>query len=198
MRIVFAAGLAGLALVSLTACNKSAPASGDASSGAVAAAPASGPVTLDQIPHRSPGLWSQTIATDGAPAGPGAMQLCVDAASEAKMSVLAQHIQGAHCTPPQFTRNLDGSLAFSESCDMGTAGKIQTTGVMKGDFNSSYTTTMSSTTSGSSIAALNGAHTMVITATRTGPCAPGQKGGDMILANGMVVHAQGAAAPGGQ
>lgn len=191
MRIMVMAGLAGLAAVSLAACNKPGPASGGGAPATVAsAAPvATGPLTADQIPHRKPGLWKQTIAMDGAPAGPDATQLCVDAASEARMSMAAQHIPGAHCASPQFSRNLDGSLSFTESCDMGSNGKIQTSGVMKGDFDSGYTATINSTTSGSPIAAMNGAHTMVVTATWTGPCAPGQVGGDMVLANGMKISA---------
>jgi hypothetical protein len=186
MRSVLAVGLSALSIVSLASCNRSGSTASDASSSTGNAA-ASGPLTADQIPHRKPGLWQQTIAMDGAQAGPG-IQLCVDANSEAKMSLAAQNVPGAHCDTPQFTRNLDGSLTFSSGCDMGANGKIQSTGTIKGDFNSGYTATIDSTTSGSPVAATNGAHTMVVTATWTGPCAPGQVGGDMIFANGMKLN----------
>ena len=198
MRIVFAAGLTAAALVSLAACNKSAPAAGGSSAGASAVAQ-SGPLPADQVPHRKAGLWSQTMSLDGGTLG-GAKKICVDAASEAQMSLAAQSVNGAHCPAPQFTRNLDGTLSFTGVCDMGARGKIQTTGVIKGDFNSGYTATMSSSTSGSPVAAMNGTHTMVITATWTGRCAPGQKGGDMILGNGMKMNPlthEGATAPSG-
>jgi hypothetical protein len=189
MRTVLAAGLLALSIGSLAACNRSGSTASDASSpGGNAAAPAPGPLTADQVPHRKPGLWKQTIAMDGAPAGPGFTELCVDAASEAKMSLAAQNVSGAHCDTPQFTRNLDGTLSFTGGCNMGSNGKVQTTGTLKGDFNSGYTATIASTTSGSPLAAMNGAHTMVITARWTGPCAPGQVGGDMILANGMKIN----------
>jgi hypothetical protein len=181
-------GLSALSIVSLVACNGSGSAGGASSAATVAAGPPSGPLTAGQIPHRKPGLWKQTIAMDGAAAGPGFTELCVDAASEAQMSMAAQNIPGAHCEAPQFTRNLDGTLTFTGSCDMGSNGKVQTTGTLKGDFNSGYTATIASTTSGSPVPAMNGAHTMVITAVWTGPCAPGQVGGDMILANGMKVN----------
>jgi len=185
MRIVSAAGLTVVALVSLAGCNKAAPAAGGSSS---AASVASGPLSADQMPHRKAGLWSQTISMDGGAVG-GATQICIDANSEAQMSLAAaQGAPGAHCAAPQFTRNLDGTLSFTGACDMGANGKIQTTGVIKGDFNSGYTTTMSASTSGSPTAAMNGTHTMVITATWTGTCAPGEKGGDMILANGMKMN----------
>ncbi|HXQ11333.1 MAG TPA: DUF3617 family protein [Caulobacteraceae bacterium] len=189
MRTVLAMGLSALSIVSLVACNRSGSTAGDSSSAAAnAVQPASGPLRADHIPHRKPGLWKQTIAMDGAPAGPGFTELCVDADSEAKMSLAAQNIPGAHCDTPRFTKNLDGTLTFTGGCDMGANGKVQTTGTLKGDFNSAYTATIASTTSGSPVAAMNGAHTMVITAVWTGPCAPGQVGGDMILANGMRIN----------
>jgi hypothetical protein len=201
MRVLITAALAGAALVSLTACNKSASSTGSAGSPVAGAAPAaSGPMTVQQIPHRKPGLWRQTIAMDGESSpGPGT-QLCVDAASEAKMSIVAQHMTGMHCDTPQFSRNLDGSISFSNNCDMGANGKTQTRGTIKGDFNSSYVADMDTKFSGSSMPTMNGDHKMTITATWTGACAPGQKGGDMILANGMkmnVLEHEGAAPSGG-
>jgi Protein of unknown function (DUF3617) len=186
MRVPIAAVLAGVALVALAACNKPEPANAAAASTVPSATTASGPLTAGQMPHRKPGLWRQVMTMDGAsPSGPG-MQLCIDEASEAKMSAFAQRMPGAgHCPPTQFTRNLDGTVTFSESCDTGANGKASTTGVIRGDFNSGYTETMDTQYSGSTVAQLNGAHKMIITATWLGPCAPGQKGGDLVLANGM-------------
>jgi hypothetical protein len=199
MRILFAASLAGVAMVSLAGCNKPAPAGGESSAAVNAAAPTAGPLSADQLPHRKPGLWSQTISMDGGPAGPGAMQLCVDAASEARMNIVAQKTPGAKCTPPQFSRGLDGTISFTSACDMGANGQTKTTGTIKGDFNSGYVATMASTTTGAPVTTMNGAHTMVITASYQGPCAAGQVGGDMILPNGMTVNALADApsAPGG-
>jgi len=199
MRIVLAAGFAAISIASLAACNKAGPTASDASSAGSVGPAVSGPLTADQVPHRRPGLWRQTVAMDGAPVGSGFTQLCVDANSEAKMSLAAQNVPSAHCDAPQFTRNLDGSLTFAGGCDMGANGKLQSTGTIRGDFNSAYTATISTTTSGSPLAAVNGAHNMVITATWTGPCAPGQVGGDMILTNGMKINVlrPAAAAPSG-
>src|ERR1700735_4806353 len=118
MRVTIAAGLTGMALLSLAACNKPATngaATADASAPGGIAAP--GPLTASQIPQRKPGLWKQLISMDGDATGPG-MQLCVDAASEAKMSAFAQHIPGATCVGPTMVRNLDGSINMTESCDM--------------------------------------------------------------------------------
>jgi hypothetical protein len=187
MRVSIAAALTGAALVALGACNRPAPANAAAPGAGAGTAAASGPLALNQIPHRKPGLWKQTMTMDGAaPAGPG-MQLCVDEASEAKMSAFAQRMPGgAHCPPAQFTRNLDGTVSFSESCDMGANGKSASTGTIKGDFNSGYTEEIDTQYSGSPVAQINGDHKMTITATWTGPCAAGQRGGDLIMPNGMT------------
>jgi len=187
MRSFFAASLTGLALVWLAACNQPAPsANGTAAPGAGPAAPAAaGPLTPDQFPHRRPGLWTQVTGMDGPPSGPGT-QMCVDATSEARLSAFAQHVPGATCTPPQLVRNLDGSMNVAESCDMGANGKIVTSGVIRGDFNTSYTEVVDSQISGSSVAQMNGDHKMTVTGTWTGPCAPGQRGGDIILPGGQT------------
>lgn len=184
MRVHIAVGLTGLALVSLAACNKPAPGTGGSAPAAAAPATA-GPISVSQFPRRKPGLWQQTIAMDGPASGPG-MKLCVDATSDAKMQAFAQHAPGATCSPPQLTRNLDGSINIAESCDMGASGKSNSTGVIKGDFNSSYTVVMDTQMSGSPVAQMNGDHKMTITATWTGPCAPGQRGGDMVMPDGTT------------
>ena len=57
--------------------------------------------------------------------------------------------------------------------------------MIKGDLNSGYTEEIDTQYSGSPVAAVNGEHKMTITATWLGPCAPGQRGGDLILPNGM-------------
>jgi hypothetical protein len=188
MRNFIAAAVTALALVPLAACNQPAPSANGpaapaASPGAAPAAP--GPLSAADIPHRRPGLWTQVTAMDGPAIGSG-MQMCVDADSEARLTTFSQHIPGAQCAPPQLVRNLDGSINVSESCDMGANGKVSTTGVIRGDFNTSYTEQMDSQFSGSPVAQMNGDHKMTITATWTGPCAPGQRGGDIILPNGQV------------
>ena len=192
MRVLIVTALAGVALVCLAACNKH-PAAGDAaaSSGAsVASAPAApaGPVTIQSIPHRKPGLWSQTMTMSGAPSQMPSLKICVDEASEAKTSLLVQQNRDSKCGSPQLTRNLDGSITFTTHCDMGAVGKIDTSGTVKGDFNSAYTVDMTSTTTGGA-AGVSATQHIALTATRVGDCAPGQTGGDIILANGMKLNA---------
>jgi hypothetical protein len=189
MRAFIAAGLMSAAIVSLGACSKPAPggnaAAAPGSPGASASAGPTGALTPDQFPHRKPGLWTQIMGLDQAPTGPG-MKLCVDDASEAKMSAFAQKMPGEAKCDIHVTRNLDGSMNVASTCAMGAAGKVTTTGVIKGDFNSSFTETMNTVYSGSPVAALNGPHTLTIVDTWTGPCPPGARGGDLTLGNGTT------------
>jgi hypothetical protein len=171
MRVSILAAFMVVALCALAACGKPAP--------------TSGPLAAGQIPHPKAGLWRQVMVTDGAaPAGPGT-QLCVDdAVSKARMSALTQRMPGGPRCPSQYTRNLDGSICVLTSCDIGKYGKVVTTSVIKGDFNSSYTATTDTQLSGSPVAGLNGDHKTTIIATWLGPCAPGQRVGDIILPDG--------------
>jgi hypothetical protein len=195
MRALITAGLLGAAAVSLAACNQPGgsgnAAVNSAAGGASAAAPgataaAAGPMTADQIPHRRPGLWKQVMALDGAASpGPG-MQICVDEASEAKLNMAAmQSMHGMQCSQT-FARNIDGSIAVAGDCNGGANGVTTTNGTIRGDFNSGYTMEMHTSMKGSPMPQMNGDHTMTITATWTGPCAPGQRGGDVILPNGAT------------
>jgi len=170
MRVSVLAAFMVVALSALAACGKPAP--------------TSGPLAASEVPHRKAGLWREVKGVDGAaPAGPGT-QLCVDdVVSKARMSALAQRMPGLRC-PSQYTRNLDGSIGVSTICDTGKYGKVVTTSVIKGDFNSSFTATTDTQMSGSPVAGLNGDHKTTTIATWLGPCAPGQRVGDIILPDG--------------
>jgi hypothetical protein len=190
MRLLITGVLAGAAVLSVAACNKPAPGgSASAPAAAAPAAPTSGSISLESLPHRRPGLWRQTMVMEGMPQGMPETQLCIDAPSEAKMSLMGQQMSHEHCETPQFSRNLDGSITFSSTCDFGgAAGKTVSHGTISGDFNSSYTTVIDSTHSGGAGPEGNRANKMTITSTRIGECQPGQKGGDMIMPGGRTMN----------
>jgi hypothetical protein len=179
--------LASAALLSLAGCQKpAAPAAGPAPQAASApTAPASGPIALESLPHRKAGLWRQTMTLEGAPQGLPASEFCIDSASEAKMSMLGQQMSKDHCQTPQFTRNLDGSITFSSSCDFGDGHKTNSTGTISGDYNSSYQVAIDAASAGGPA---SGEHRMTMTATWEGPCKPGQTGGDIILPGGRTMN----------
>jgi Protein of unknown function (DUF3617) len=190
--------LAGVAVLSVAACNKpapagggsaqasGAPASGAPASGAQAtAAPAAGPISIDSLPHRRAGLWRQTMTMEGVQQALPETRLCTDAASEAKMSLMGQQMNREHCQTAQFTRNLDGSISYSSTCDFGAGGKTTSSGTLSGDFNSSFKVVINSSRSGGAAA---GDHRMTITSTWLGPCQPGQKPGDVIMPDGRTIN----------
>jgi hypothetical protein len=190
MRTLIAVGLAGAALAGLAACNKPASAPGGVTTApsAAPAAPASGPLSIQDLPHRKPGLWRQTLAIEGMDQQMPATEVCLDQASEAKMSMLGQRMNKDKCASQSFSRNLDGSISFNVSCEMGPNIKTVSNGTISGDFNANYTAVINTTTAGGAGERMSGVHKMTITATWIGPCAPGQKGGDVIMPDGRKIN----------
>jgi hypothetical protein len=164
-----------IAAVGLSACQKKegAAATGDAPQ---AAAAASAPMTAP--PKRKPGLWTHTIASAGVNQ---TMKVCLDADTDAKMTVWGQAAGKEMCARQSFTPTA-GGWTFASECDMGEAGKVVSTGSATGDFSSSYVVKASSTTTGSSMPKANGTHEMTLTAKWEGPCPAGMKGGDVKFA----------------
>jgi hypothetical protein len=190
MRVLMTGLLAGAAVLTLASCGKPAGGAGGSAQTATTApaAPASGPLTLGSLPHRKPGLWRQTMVIEGMSQTMPTSELCADEASEAKMTLMSQQMSRGHCQAPQLTRNLDGSISFSNSCDMGPEGKMVSTGLISGDFNSSFKMVIDSTHTGGPVAAANGDHKITMTSIGIGPCASGQKGGDVIMPDGRKIN----------
>jgi hypothetical protein len=117
-----------------------------------------------------------------------ATEFCIDAASEAKMSMMGQQMSKNRCQAPRFNRNLDGSLSFVTACDFEGGGRTTSKGTISGDYNSSYKVAIDTTTTGGPAGMDQGGRKMTITATREGPCAPDQKGGDIILPGGRKMN----------
>jgi hypothetical protein len=187
--------VAGLALA-LVACGKkdeAGKASAGAAPAATAAAPAKAPATSPAaMPHRKPGLWEQKVTTSGFSQ---TTRLCLDAATEAKMSVWGAQTSKDRCQKTSIDRKLDGSWTFASVCDMGSGGKTSTEGAITGDFASSYHLTANSKTEGAQAAQMNGPHAMTMDATWQGPCPAGFKPGDMELPGGMKINIAEAGGP---
>ena len=191
MRAVTAAGLTGLALLALAACHRhdeasSAPAASSAAVASTAPTSATPPAAPDR-PHREPGLWEQHVSVDGLE-GVQTTQLCIDKASEGKLSLYSARATAGHCTTNQILRKTDGTWAFSSVCDLGSGGKVTTAGTITGDVSRAYTVQSDSTTVGAAVPQMNGEHKVNITAAWQGPCRPGQKGGDLILPGGIKMN----------
>ena len=178
MRVLITFALVGAALASLTACGKGAP----------GLPRALGPVSVADLPHRKAGLWRQTVVLTGSKAILPETRSCSDALSESKLNLLGQHRSKDLCQQQDFTRNPDGSIAFHVSCNLGPRGVTVSTGTISGDFDSRYQIAMDSKTTGAETGPPASEHQITITMTRTGPCEPGQRGGDLILADGRKLN----------
>jgi hypothetical protein len=186
MRLVVLAG-AAVAVLALGACNKSANKSADAS----AAKPGASANAAVSLPARKPGLWEQTMSRDGQPAmgRMNGMRLCLDAASDAQMSVFGREMSKDMCQQQAINRGLDGSITFSSVCNFPGGGKAVSKGTASGDFNSKYTVVSETDVTGASFDRMNGHHKIEMTATWLGPCPADMKGGDIALPNGMKMSA---------
>jgi hypothetical protein len=177
--------LVSAAMLALVACHKAPGADTGASSGAPSSAgptPASG-----TMPHRKPGLWEQTMSHDGKTNIVGKISMCLDATTDAQMSMFGERFRAAGDCQKSVNRGLDGSYAFTSTCKMGQAGTITSKGTVSGDFQSSYKVHSESDTSGAAFAAMNGHHVTEIDATWAGPCPAGVSPGDMTV-NGMTMN----------
>ena len=169
-----------ISLLALAACQKKTEtATGEATS---AVAKVSGPFSP---PKRKPGLWSQTVSTQGMTQ---TSTLCLDDATEAKMSIWGQQMGKDICVKNE-VRPAPGGWTFESQCDMGGGGgKVATSGTVTGDFNASYKIKATSVTTGSSMAQINGTHPMEMSGTWQGACPAGMKPGDMTLPGGMKMN----------
>ncbi len=181
-----------VAVLALAACGKKedkVAATGDAAP-AAGTAPAPGPAAT---PKRKPGLWSQTVTMEGFSQ---TTRICLDEATEAKLSVVGGQMSQEACSQTAMTPRVGGGWSFSSTCDMGSGGKTATSGVITGDFASKYRMEADTTTEGAAAPQMNGARKMVMDAAWQGPCPADFKPGEMEMPNGMKINmlAMGAAA----
>ena len=170
--------LAAAAVLALGACTKKSPATG---ASATASATGGGAVASIGAPTRKAGLWIQTMTRDGKPTPMGAMRVCIDATTEARMSVFGRAAAGRVCARQSMSRGLDGAYHFSSTCRMGEAGTVTSNGTASGDFSSKYLVHSESDVAGSRFAPMNGHHVTEMQATWSGPCPPDMAPGDVVV-----------------
>lgn len=179
MRIVYGMTVLAVSALALAACGKKDSDKAAPVPGAASEAPAG----ADDItaPTRKAGLWRQTVTSAGVTQ---TMRLCTDEATEAKFSVWGGQASKDMCSKQEVKRGLTGDITFTSVCDMGSGGKVTTTGSMKGDFASKYTVTAKSVTEGAGAPQMNGEHDMLMEAVWEGPCPADFRPGDMEVAGG--------------
>lgn len=151
----------------------------------VTAAPA---FALD-MPARKAGLWELKMEFEGRQIPAQVMRHCTDAASDKLMNLNFGGSNEQNCSKQDLSKN-GGTITIDSVCKF---GEMTTTShaVVTGSFDSAYTIKVTSTSSGGRPmpGQTPGAATnMSIVGKWLGPCAAGQKPGDVIMANGMKMN----------
>jgi hypothetical protein len=179
MRRIVVVSLGLVAAASLAACSKkpSVPDKPNSPKPVVEATAPDKPMASAAMPHRKPGLWSQTMATRGMTQ---TSKICIGADTDTKMSAWGQAMGKSACSKNDFHPTATG-WAFTSECDMGEAGHISSKGEATGDFNGGYTMKVTSVTTGSSMPQANGSHDMTLQAKYEGACPADMRPGDITM-----------------
>jgi len=137
------------------------------------------------LPHQKLGLWQQVFTAGATKISD---QVCLDAASEAKLSAASSQAPSETCQTRKIKHNSGGSWSIDSICEPKPGWKTTVHVDVTGSFDSKFTSVIDATTTGAPLAAAHGTHRTVLVATWLGPCKPGQKGGDVIMSSGYKVN----------
>lgn len=185
-----AASLALVALLAVAAgCTRRDRDEAPAAPSDQAAAPSqAAPKGAAALPRRKPGLWEMSMSVQGEDMPPVVTRVCLDEATEARMPVWGGQVMRDMCEKNLVTPRTDGSVQFSSVCDMGSGGKVTSSGVVTGDLTSNYVVRVQSSTTGAQVPQMNRQTSYTIASRRVGDCAEGQRGGDMVMPGGVTVN----------
>lgn len=137
------------------------------------------PSLAADFPARKAGLWqTNTVAANGRTVS---LQECVDAQTDQAMQSRFASMPQRNCSKRNVQKSGDTITIDSICTIMGRT--ISSHMVVTGSFDSNYTMTMTSQTQG-----LPAPRTITTTAKWLGPCAAGQRPGDMIMPNGKTMN----------
>jgi len=141
-----------------------------------------------EIPTRRAGLWEVTINHDGKNTPPQTMQQCTDAETDKLMNAFGGALSADMCTK-QDIKKVGATLVISATCQVGPM-KSTSQSVVSGDFNSNYTVKVTSKIEGLPAGAPQdvAGGTTTIQARWVGACKPGQRPGDIVMANGQTMN----------
>jgi Protein of unknown function (DUF3617) len=141
------------------------------------------------MPQRKSGLWELHMAFEGRKLPAQKIQQCVDAATDKLMNSNFSGPAKEACSKRDITKNGD-TMVIDSVCKFGTA-TTTSHAVVTGSFDSAYTVDVTSTRAGGrpipGMPAGGSTH-MKIEAKWMGPCATGQKPGDIMMGNGMKMN----------
>jgi hypothetical protein len=142
------------------------------------------------LPKRKSGLWEIEVQHNGRPMPMGPMRQCIDEKTD---DIMKQEAQSADIDCSQRDWRRDGDRVTIKSVCKIMGSTATTEGFFAGDFTANYRGEMRTVFDPPMHGA--GASTMIVSAKWTGPCAAGQKAGDIVMP-GAAGGATGG--PGGQ
>ena len=136
------------------------------------------PAFAGDLPARKAGLWQVDTTVAGHTVS---MKQCIDAQTDQIMQARFASLPQHNCSKHDVQKS-EGRITIDSVCSI--AGRT-TTGhaVITGSFDSAYTMVMTSEVKG-----IPTPRNITMTAKWLGPCAAGQKPGDMVLPNGRTVN----------
>jgi hypothetical protein len=150
---------------------------------------ASPPAIALDMPTRKAGLWELKMEFGGGNLPAQVMKQCTDAATDKMMNLNFGGSNEKACSKHDVSMN-GGAITVDSVCKFGDA-TTTSHAVVSGSFDSAYKVDVASTRSGGRPlpgVAPGAATHMTISAKWLGPCAAGQKPGDVIMANGMKMN----------
>jgi hypothetical protein len=151
------------------------------------AACASSSAIAQEIPTRRAGLWEVTMTHDGRNMPPQTMQQCTDAETDKLMNAFGGALSADMCSK-QDIKKVGATLVISATCQIGPM-KSTSQSVVTGDFSSNYTVKVTSKIEGLPAGAQDAAGgSTTIQARWVGACKPGQRPGDIVMADGKTMN----------
>ena len=160
---------------------------------AIAVLAATPALALD-MPARKAGLWELKMDFVGTGLPGQTMKQCIDPATDKLMNQAYGGASKEACAK-QDVSNAGGVMTIDSVCKFGPATVTSHT-VVTGSFDSAYAMDVQSTREGGPPMPGGGKSHMKIAAKWLGPCAAGQKPGDVIMPNGMKMNVLEMAPPG--
>jgi hypothetical protein len=140
-----------------------------------------------EIPTRRAGLWEVTMTHDGRNTPPQTMQQCTDAETDKLMNAFGGALSADMCSK-QDIKKVGATLVISATCQIGPM-KSTSQSVVTGDFSSNYTVKVTSKIEGLPAGAQDAAGgSTTIQARWVGACKPGQRPGDIVMADGKTMN----------
>jgi Protein of unknown function (DUF3617) len=141
------------------------------------------------MPTRKAGLWELQMKFEGRKLPAQVIKQCTDAASDKYMNANYGGAQQGQCAKRE-VQHVGNTIVVDSVCQFGPA-TTTSHAVVTGSFDSAYTVDVTSQRSGGVAMAgmpMNGPSHMRIEAKWLGPCAAGERPGDMIMGGGFKMN----------